>query len=71
MLSIVFEADITDGIIKIPAEHRLDFQDRATVILLRNDDALAESDDIIAELLDHPVEIKDFHPLSRDEIYAC
>lgn len=70
MLSITFEADIEDGIIKIPAEYRPKFWDRATVILLRDDELPAENDDIIAELLDHPVKIKDFRPLSRDEIYV-
>ena len=69
MLSVAFQTDVEEGIIKIPAEYRQEFHDRVTVILLRDEPAVPE-DDIIGELLAHPVEVADFRPLSRAEIYA-
>ena len=69
MLSVAFQTKVADGVIRIPAEYRRDFQNRVTVILLR-DEPLASEDDIISELLEHPVSIAAFHPMSREEIYA-
>lgn len=69
MLSVAFQTDVEEGIIKIPAEYRQEFHDRVTVILLR-DEPVAPEDDLIGELLAHPVAIADFRPLSRAEIYA-
>jgi len=69
MLSVAFETDVEEGVIKIPAEYRQEFHHRVTVILLR-DEPVAPEDDIIGELLEHPVVVADFRPLSRAEIYA-
>ena len=69
MLSIAFQTKVADGMIKIPAEYRREFRDRVTVILLR-DEPLALEDDIIGELLEQPVHVEGFRPLSREEIYA-
>jgi hypothetical protein len=38
--------------------------------ILLCDDAVAPEDDIIGELLAHPVHVKDFRPLSRAEIHT-
>jgi len=69
MLSVAFQTKVADGVIKIPAEYRRDFQNRVTVILLR-DEPLASEDDIINELLEHPVHMAAFRPMSREEIYT-
>jgi hypothetical protein len=69
MLSVAFQTKEADGVIRIPAEYRQDFQSRVTVILLR-DEPLASEDDIISELLEHPVQMAAFRPMSREEIYA-
>jgi len=69
MLSVAFQTDVEAGIIRIPAEYRQEFHNRVTVILLR-DEPVAPEDDIIGDLLAHPVQAKDFRPLSRAEIYA-
>ncbi len=69
MLSVAFQTKVADGVIRIPAEYRRNFQNRVTVILLR-DEPPASEDDIIGELLEHSVSVADFHPMSREEIYA-
>lgn len=69
MLSVAFQTDVEEGIIRIPTEYRQEFHNRVTVILLR-DEPVAQEDDIIGELLVQPIQVKDFRPLSRAEIYA-
>ncbi len=68
MLSVAFQTKVADGVIKIPAEYRREFQNRVTVILLR-DEPLASEDDIISELLEHPVQMAASRLLSREDIY--
>ena len=68
MLSVAFQTKVADGVIRIPAEYRRDFQNRVTVILLR-DEPLALEDDIIGELLEHPVQMAASRLLSREDIY--
>ncbi len=68
MLSVAFQTKVADGVIRIPAEYRRDFQNRVTVILLR-DEPLASEDDIISELLEHPVQMAASRLLSREDIY--
>jgi hypothetical protein len=69
MLSVAFQTDVEEGIIKIPVEYRQEFHNRVTVILLR-DEPITQEDDLIGELLAHPIQAKDFRPLSRADIYA-
>lgn len=69
MVSVAFQTQVADGMIKIPAEYRQEFRDRVTVILL-HDEPLEDDDDIISELLAQPVHVDGFRPLSREEIYA-
>ncbi len=68
MLSVAFQTKVADGVIKIPAEYRQDFQNRVTVILLRDEPPASEGD-IIGELLEHPVRTAAFRPMSREEVY--
>ncbi len=68
MLSVAFQTKVADGVIKIPAEYCREFQNRVTVILLR-DEPLASEDDIISELLEHPVQMAASRLLSREDIY--
>ncbi len=69
MLSVAFQTNVEDGIIRIPAEYQQEFHNRVTVILLRNE-PIASEDDIIGDLLAHPIQAKNFRPLSRAELYA-
>ena len=58
-----------NGTIQIPPEHREKFKNRVRVILLIEE---TEETDIslIDELLANPLQIEDFRPLTRQEIYA-
>ncbi|MBW1940326.1 MAG: hypothetical protein JRI28_02940 [Deltaproteobacteria bacterium] len=68
MYAIEFKTKIKDGIIKIPEEYRRDLKENVTVIVL-TEEKVKKTSDIIENLLDSPLKISDFKPMTRDEIY--
>ncbi len=69
MYAIEFQAKVKDGIIKIPRKYLKQLGQRVRVILLV-EETHSIADDFIEQLLAHPVRIKGFRPLAREEIYA-
>ena len=71
MQAIEFETRIENGAILIPAQYQTAFGDRlqVKVILLKPEPSPDEEEDLIAELLAHPLEIDNFVPTTRDELY--
>ncbi len=67
MRSIEFETVIKNGKIILPDEYKNEFSGPVRVILITKED---HHRNIIEELIEHPLEIPDFHPLSREEIYS-
>jgi len=67
MEAIEFKAKIKDGQIRIPERFRQYIGENARVIILA--DQRASHADIVDRLLSNPCRMKDFTPLSRDEIY--
>jgi hypothetical protein len=68
MYAIEFHAKIKNGVIEIPQEYRDRFTDDVKVILLA-EEKRARRSDLMAELMEHPLEIPDFKPLSRKEAH--
>lgn len=70
MFAVEFQASIQNGFIEIPDEYKLQFaaQKSIKVILLKPEED-APIQNIIEQLLEHPIQVDDFHPLKRDEIY--
>lgn len=68
MYAVEFHTTIKDGRIEVPREFQGEFQHAVRVILLRPDSASAQST-IIDRLLAQPLALKEFSPLTRDEIY--
>lgn len=64
---IEFNAKIKDGVIRIPPDHTQEFAGKVKVIIMSQ--AKDKGPDIIEELMDNPIKIKDFKPMTRDEIY--
>ena len=64
MQAIEFETRIENGAILIPAQYQTAFGDRlqVKVILLKPEPSPEDEDDLIAELLAHPLEIDNFVP---------
>ena len=67
MSVIEFQTYIAQGTIEVPPQYLDQVKGRARVIILTED---ADDDgDMVEYLLDHPYQVKDFKPLTRDEIY--
>jgi hypothetical protein len=69
MHAIEFQATVKDGTIEIPPEHRAEFRDRVQV-RLQTLEKPAGGSTYLDELIAHPVKLKEFRPLSRDEAHA-
>ncbi|MDQ4078739.1 MAG: hypothetical protein M3220_21165 [Chloroflexota bacterium] len=68
MYAVEFQTVIKDGVIEVPAEYRDRFHKQVRVILLTPEQNYA-APNLIDRLLEHPLPIKDFRPLGRDEVY--
>ena len=69
MYAIEFQTSIKAGMIQIPVQYRDKFEHVVRVIILAN--APEKTANLIDQLLGNPLKIKEFQPLSREEIYAC
>ena len=71
MNSVEFQATIQNGIIQIPEQYRTEFEQKAIVkvIVIKQPKHTARVENLIQHLLDHPLTLLDFQPLTRDEIY--
>jgi hypothetical protein len=71
MQAIEFETRIENGRIVIPEQYQQTFGDslQVRVILLKSEPVGEQQDDFIAELLEHPLEINNFMPQTRGELY--
>jgi hypothetical protein len=68
MYAIEFQAKIKDGHIEIPEIYRARLKEQVRVILLAEE--TSSPVDMVGQLLQHPLKIPDFKPLTREEIYA-
>jgi hypothetical protein len=69
MLAIEFQTTVKNGIIEIPRQYLRNLTDRVRVILLI-EETPQTTVNFIDQLLAHPIRVKDFRPLTREEIYA-
>jgi hypothetical protein len=67
MYAVEFQATIKDGTIEIPEGYRHRFKERVRVILLAEEESLTEN--LIDQLLQHPLKVAGFKPFTRDELY--
>ena len=69
MFAIEFQAMVKEGRIEIPSQYLKKIRNRVRVILLVEETPKATTN-FIDQLLTHPMRVKGFQPLSREEIYA-
>ena len=67
MEAIEFKTKIKDGVIQIPAKYRKKFRNTVKVIIIS--EKKSKQADIIDKLLKKPIKLKDFSPLTREEIH--
>jgi hypothetical protein len=66
MYPVEFQAKVKNGYIEIPKAYRTRFKERVRVILLTEEESTAAN--FIDQLLQHPLHLPGFKPLTRDEI---
>ncbi|MEP7039592.1 MAG: hypothetical protein ABI891_14760 [Acidobacteriota bacterium] len=71
MSSIEFETEAENGNIEIPEKYRPQLKGKLQVVVSvkKAEKSEQEPDDIITELINNPLKVTDFKPLTRDEIY--
>ncbi len=69
MFAIEFNTNIKDGVIVIPEKYRRNLKKNVRVILLSDEKIIKIKHDIIDNLLESPLIVNNFKPLTRDEIY--
>jgi len=69
METIEFQAIVKNGSIEIPSQYLKRLREQVRVILLP-EKILKMQENLIDKLLVHPVRIKGFRPLTREDIYA-
>lgn len=69
MYAVEFQATVKNGTIHIPAEYRKKFRHRVKVILLA-EESMGPTTNLIDQLLAKPLQLKDFRPLPREQIYV-
>ena len=67
MQTIAFQAKILNGAIEIPEEYRAQLGELVKVILVTKADVSSAT--MIDQLLENPIQLEDFVPLSKDEIH--
>jgi hypothetical protein len=67
MYAVEFQAQIKNGTIEIPEVYRSQLKERVRVILLAEEESTTEN--LIDQLLQHPIKLAEFKPLAREEIY--
>jgi hypothetical protein len=68
MYAVEFQAKVKNGTIEIPAQYRDRIKQMVRVIVLAEADE--RTSNLIDQLLENPLRVKDFKPLTRDEMYA-
>ena len=69
MQTIEFHTKIKNGMIRIPAEFKDKVAEDVEVILISKDEKTSQPD-MIDNLMSHPLNVKGFKPLTRDETHA-
>ena len=69
METVQFKTKIKNGVIEIPKKYQGKFKDSVHVILVA-EGSKAKAADYLDELMAHPLKVKGFRPLTREEAHA-
>ena len=67
MYAIEFQTNIKDGSIEIPEQYKGQFKGSVRVIVLAQPEQ--QTSNLIDQLLENPIRLDNFQPLTRQEIY--
>jgi hypothetical protein len=69
MVTVQFKSKVKNGIIEIPRKYRRKIRDNVRVIL-KTETRKVRSKNYLDKLIAQPVKVKNFRPLTREQIYA-
>lgn len=69
MYAIEFKTKIKNGIIKVPKEYIDTLRENVKVIVLKDEKVKQKKVNMIDRLLNTPLKINSFKPLTKEEIY--
>ena len=69
METVQFRTKIKNGIIEVPKKYQGKFKDNVRVILVV-ESTKAKAINYLDELMAHPLKVKGFRPLTREEAHA-
>jgi hypothetical protein len=69
MVTVQFKSKIKNGVIEVPKKYRGKLRDNVRVIL-KTETTKVKSKNYLDQLIAHPVKVKKFSPMTREQIYA-
>jgi len=69
MVTVQFKSKIKNGVIEVPRKYQRKLRDNVRVIL-KAETPKSKSKNYLDTLIAHPVKVKKFHPMTREQIYA-
>ena len=71
MSTIKFQATVKNGLIEIPDQYQQEVEamEVIEVVVKKAEKQNKKISGFLKELIENPIEVKDFKPLTRDEIY--
>ena len=68
MATIEFKTKVKNGMIEVPAKFRDQLETDIRVIVMIDKEKLSQN--LIDQLLENPLQVENFFPLKREEVYA-
>ena len=69
MVTVQFKSKIKNGVIEVPRKYQGKLRDSIRVIL-KAETPKGKSKNYLDTLIAHPVKVKNFNPLTREQVYA-
>jgi hypothetical protein len=69
METVQFKTKIKNGVIEVPKKYQGKFKDNVRVILVA-ESSKAKAANYLDELMAHPLKVKGFRPLTKEEAHA-
>ena len=69
MVTVQFKTKIKNGVIQVPKKYQAKLHDNVRVIL-KTESPKSKSKNYLDKLIAHPVKVKNFRPMTREQLYA-
>ena len=69
MVTVQFKSKIKNGVIEVPKKYQGKLRDNVRVIL-KTETTKTKSKNYLDQLIAHPVKVKKFSPMTREQIYV-